>query len=865
MTLWPGVRTLLSRCVAAVLRRRIDREFDEELTTHLELLVDEGRRAGLPADEARRVARLRLGSPERLRETYREQRGMTMTDALAQDIRYSLRMLLKSPALTAVIVVSLALGIGANTALFSLVDDLLLRTLPVPNPEQLVQVRQVVLALGFKKAGDSYARPAFDAMRADNDTLTDIVGFSRMDRPAVTVDGAMEPGRRVELISENYFAGLGVAPIAGRLPQPSDGAVAVISHGWWRSRFDADASALGKMVTVNDQSYEIVGVAPPAFHGLSIDAPAHLWITPQAPVAMYMVARTKPGVSQAAARETTDRLLRQLALVPPDFKVETELAPLAHGQSMLRTQYARPLLALMVLVALVLLITCTNVGNLLMVRNASRRRELSVRVALGARRSRLLSQSLVEGLILAAAGGLLALVFARVGVALLLSMLPLPSTPETLAFQVDVRVLGFTMLLALVSALLFGVAPAWRATNVNATSALRASQGASGTIGARRIGRLLVACQVALSVVLLVGAGLFLQTMRNLTHSSVGFNADDLLQVSIDTRGAGYGEGRVGPVHQALLERVGAIPGVTSVTSIRNPIMRHGGSRGLMRLPGLTLSPGDFWDTADVGPRFVETMGIPLVRGRSFAPTDFARDGGSFIVNEAWVRKYVPNDDPIARPELGIIGVIGRVKFGGVRDEDTPFLLSMLRSQPDRVSALQVRIAGDTAAVSAAIRDAIRAVHPRLFVEVRTMRDEIARDIATERMVATTSAFFGALGVLLVSIGLFGVASYTVAQRTTEIGIRMALGARPWSVIRESLKETMWVFAAGLVTGTLASIAAVRLTASIMSDLLFGLTATDGLNIAGAVIVMILVALAACVVPARHATKVDPLVAIRCD
>jgi ABC-type antimicrobial peptide transport system permease subunit len=284
-----------------------------------------------------------------------------------------------------------------------------------------------------------------------------------------------------------------------------------------------------------------------------------------------------------------------------------------------------------------------------------------------------------------------------------------------------------------------------------------------------------------------------------------------------------------------------------------------------MRLPGFIPSEGEFWNTAEVGPSFLETMGIPLVRGRSFAPADFARGGGALIVNDAWARKYFPNEDPVARTELGIVGVIGAVKFGGVRDEDAPLMLQMLRGEPDRVSALQVRTSGNTAAVSAAIRDAIRAVHPRLFVEARTMREEIARDIATERMVAATSGFFGALGVLLVSIGLFGVASYTVAQRTTELGIRMALGASPWSVIRESLKDTMWVFAAGLATGTMASIAAVRFMASRMSDLLFGLTATDGVNIAVAVAVMIVVALVACIIPARHATRVDPLVAIRCE
>jgi len=862
---WLRVRTFGSRCVAALRLRRIDREFDEELATHLELLEDEGRRSGLSAEDARREALRRLGRPVLLREHHREQRGMPMSDRLAQDVRYACRTLWKSPAFTAVITLSLALGIGANTALFSLVDDLLLRTLPVRDADRLVQVRQVALALGFKKPADVYGQPAFDEMRAQNDALTDIVGFARIDRPAVTVDGAIEPGRRVEVVSQDYFAGLGVMPSAGRLPQASDAAVAVISHGWWRTRFNADPSAIGKMVAVNDQSYEIVGIAPPVFHGLSIDAPAHLWITPRAPVALHMIARMKPGVSPAAALAVSDRVLRQLGLLPPDVKVDTELVPVGRGVSDLRRLYARPLLALMVLVALVLLITCTNVGNLLMVRNASRRRELSVRVALGATRTRLLSQCLVESLLLAAAGGLVAIAVARWGVSILLSMLPLNAIPETLAFHADARVLGFAVGLSLVSALLFGLAPAWRATNVNATATLRASHGASGTVGARRIGRVLVACQVALSVLLLVGAGLFLQTMRNLTRSGVGYDPDNLLQVLIDTRGADYRDRRAGVVHRLLLERVGAIPGVAGVTSIRNPIMRHSLSRGLMRMPGFNPPEGEFWESADVGPAFLETMGIPLVRGRTFTAGDFERDGGAFVVNEAWVRRYFPTEDPVAKPKLGIVGVIGRVKFGGVRDEDSPLMLSMLRKAPDRVSALEVRVAGSSPAVAAAVRDAIRAVHPRLFVEIRSMREEITRDMATERMVAATSSFFGALGVLLVSIGLFGVASYAVAQRTTELGIRMALGASPWSVIRESLKETMWVFAAGLVIGTLAAIAAVRFTASIMSDLLFGLTATDALNIAGAVTVMIVVALAACIIPARHATKVDPLVAIRCE
>ena len=367
-------------------------------------------------------------------------------------------------------------------------------------------------------------------------------------------------------------------------------------------------------------------------------------------------------------------------------------------------------------------------------------------------------------------------------------------------------------------------------------------------------------------MLLLVGAGLFLQTMRNLTHSGVGFDADDLLQVLIDTRGAGYREGSVGAVHRLLLERVGAIPGVASVTSIRNPIMRHAGSRGFMRLPGFTPPEGEFWNTAEVGPSFLETMAIPLVRGRSFAPADFARGGGSFIVNEAWVSKYFPNEDPVARTELGIVGVIGRVKFGGVRDDDCAV------DAPDapRRAGPRERTAGadsgNTAAVSArdSRRDPRRAPAP--------VRRDIAPCARRSRAIWRPSAWWrrragsSACSACCSSRSACSASPPTPSRsgrRSSASGWRSARAR--WSVIRESLKETMWVFAAGLIAGTLASFAAVRFMASRMSDLLFGLTATDGVNIAAAVAVMIVVALVACIIPARHATRVDPLVAIRCE
>jgi predicted permease len=388
------------------------------------------------------------------------------------------------------------------------------------------------------------------------------------------------------------------------------------------------------------------------------------------------------------------------------------------------------------------------------------------------------------------------------------------------------------------------------------------------------LGRVLVGCQVALSVLLLVGAGLFVRTLQNLANQDIGFNADRLLQVSIDTRFAGYDsrrrggageqdrEGEVGKVYRQLIERVSAVPGVRSVSGVRNPLLRGGSSRMAVRISGLEPGRDEMWLAADVGPAFFETMGIPVVRGRTFTTQDFESQNGSYVINEAFARHYFPNADPLTRAP-NIIGIVRDVKLFAVRAGVEPMMYAMFKREPDRINSLMVRTAGDPAAVSGAIREAIQGVNPRLFSSINTVDEEIARGIARERMVAAISAVFSGLGIILASVGIFGVASSTVAQRTTELGIRRALGAGRWAMIRETLRETMIVAGLGLAVGALAAFAAVRLTASLIADLLFGLTATDAATIVGAVLLMIVVAGAACVVPARHATRIDPIQAIR--
>src|SRR6266542_1803365 len=867
------LRMIWSRSWAMVRKERLDREFDEELTTHLELLIDEGRRSGMSHTDARREALRKLGRPVALREVHREQRGLPWLDVCAQELRYAVRMLKKSPAFTGIVTLSLALGIGANTALFSLVDDLLLRSLPVREPDRLVQLQVTTPGAGLRKVRTLLPTPAFEHVRTSNQVFAAIVGFDYLDRPVVTIDGAGEPSRQVEQVTENYFRDLGVTPIVGRMPDPSDERVAIISYGLWHARFGGSADVLGRAMNVDGQPCTISGVAPPRFLGLSIERSTDLWISTRSAPFRQMIARLKPGVTSAQAQTAMQVVFRQLAQAQPDAipwedQTRIELLEAGKGLSQLRTLYERPLLALTVLVTLVLLITCTNVGNLLMVRNSARRRELAVRAALGASRSRLVLQYLVESAVLAAMGGLLALVFARWGVSIMLSMLPLAAIPDGLVFRADGRVLGFAAGLSLLCALLFGLAPAWRATQVDLTAGLRPSQGSTPTGSARRLRHSLVACQVGLSVLLLVGAGLFVQTLQNIVRVDVGFNPDGLLQVSVDARAIGYVRGQVGSLYRLLSERVSAIPGVRSVTFSRNRVMQGNVSRGRVALPGHTLSPDEGWDAHMVGPLFFETMNIPVVRGRTFTVADVAQDRQVVVISEAFAKQYFPNEDPVGKrigepPTIEILGVVGDTRLASVRRESSPTMYVMARQEPDRFDALEVRTSGDAEVIARAVREEVRRVNPRLLIDVRTMRRHMNESVVKERMVAAASAFFSLLGLLLASIGVFGVASYTVAQRTNELGIRMALGASQWSVIRESLRETMIVFGAGLVAGIVAAIAAVRLTSTFVSDLLFGLTATDITNMIGAVLLMVVVALAACILPARRATRIDPLTAIR--
>ena len=534
-------RLLWSRLRSLVSKDRLDREFDDELATHLELLIDDARRRGLSESDARREALLKLGRPASLREQHRDARGFPLVDALVQDCRYAVRMLWKSPAFTVVVTLTLALGIGANTALFSLVDNLLLRSLPIREPDRLVQLQidQIRDPGGRRKPWWEFRRPAFDAVRAQNQVFDAVVGFGRFeDRPTIAVDGAEEPFREVEQVSENFFTGLGVSPVIGRSPDASDGNVAVISTRWWRARFGGREDVIGRALTINGKKLHDRRRRPAAVPRIR-DRPflgcldlAHLQrAETDCPPAAGCHARagTGGGASNPPSVPCSSGIERfSLSQCRPRRWLWARDSPSCAVSTKALCS------ALMGLVTLVLLTTCTNVGNLIMLRNAARQRELTVRAALGAGRSRLLLQSLVETTLLAAAGCIAGLFLARSGVSIILSMLPLPVVPGGLEFHTDARVVGFATGVSALSALFFGLGPAWRGTDVDLTGALRSSQGVSAPIRTRLLGRVLVACQVGLSVLLLVGAGLFVQTLRNLSRLDMGFRPERLLQVSID-------------------------------------------------------------------------------------------------------------------------------------------------------------------------------------------------------------------------------------------------------------------------------------------------------------------------------------------
>jgi predicted permease len=899
---------LLRRLWMLIRRRQFDADLEEEIRLHLELREQEQVRAGLALRDARYAALRRFGNETLLKEESYMVWGWEWLESFVQDATYGSRAMLRSPGLTIVALLSLALGIGANTAIFSLLDAVMLRSLPVKDPAQLV-------LLGKGSASgitDDFARtelysyPFYRQMRGENQVFSDTAAICSMTNEVHGfVEGRTESEpMNVQLVSGTYFTTLGVRAFLGRTLSDADDnsegdhPVAVISYAWWKRSLVRDPNVLNRTLKLGTTTYNIIGVAPPEFFGTKVGEAPDMWV----PLSMIkavppnfggykdnfsesllIMARLKPGISITGATSNVNLLFRQILLGFPDAKPSQEnlqkldktrvpLTPMATGLSSLRRRFSESLQILMAVVALVLLIACANIANLLLARSTARARELAVRQALGARRSRLIRQLITESLLLALAGGLLGVALASVANRLLLRMVSggLDSIP--LDVSIDTRLLLFTLAVTIATALIFGTVPAFRATRLQLTDTLKAGRSPLGASGKNALAKTLVISQVALSLVLMVGAGLFLRSLVNLNNVDTGFNKENVLRLEIDSSSAGYtpGEPREVALDQQIEERVSVLPNVKAA-SFSAFTFHEGGWDSSVFVPGMKINEHIDVEHNVVGTGYLATMQIPLLAGRNFSSSDTSTSQRVGIISEHTAKTLFPRGNPIGshyslgqdnKPEddVTIIGVVKDVKFDDLAEEPVNLDYMPYTQRPWDFGDFEVRYTGDFAPVAAAVQQTIHSIDRNLpITRVTTLDEQVARSITNQRLVAQLSAFFGLLAVFLSCIGIYGVMSYVVTRRTNEIGIRMALGAGRPNMLWMVLREILILVSIGVVIGVPVTLAGDRL----VSNMLFGLGPTDPLTLVGATVLLLIVAAIAGYLPARRASLIDPMVALR--
>jgi predicted permease len=852
---------------------------------------------------------------------------------LIQDLRYGIRQLLKSPGFTAVAVLSLALGIGANTALFSLVDAVLLKMLPVRKPEELALFKWEQRQGGIipfhrgsidpergtgLEVGTSFSVQVFEQLRTQTRTLSDLFAFASREELNVSVDGQAEMASG-QLVSGNFHSGLGVQPALGRLITNDDdralaNPVAVISHRYWQRRFGLDPAVLGKTVSVNGAPFTIIGATPPQFYaGMEVGSapdltlplafaqrlePNEEWrsLMPQAWFWwVQMMGRMKPGVRVEQVRAELDPVLQQSALAAwearPNRTPNTgsremprlRVLPGGQGEVYLRGSYEQPLRIMLIVVGLVLLVACANIANLLLVRAVTRRQEMAVRLALGAGRFRLIRQLLTESVLLAFCGSAAGWLLAVNAKDLLLMWSPGGGGQLDADLNMDWRIFGFTAAVAVLTGLLFGLAPALRATRVDLNSALKENvRGAKGSLSL--LGKSLVIAQVAVSLMLLVGAGLFIRTLNNLQNVTLGFNAENLLLFRIDPQAKGYSNEQIGPLYEQLCERIEAVPGIRSATISQFMVLSGAGNTGPAYAEGRLPMP-----QADrtvfrqrVRWNYLQTMEIPLLAGRSLTPQDDQRAPRVAVINQTMARRFFGDENPLGKRfgfgsdensrQIEIVGVARDSRYGRPRQGVPSIVYLPYPQSPLNRTTFAVRTVGDPARMTAAIRAAVREVDKDLpLFAVKTQTEQMDQSLAQERFFPKLTGFFGLLALLLASIGLYGVMAYSVAQRTHEIGIRMALGATQRNILRRVIGQGMLLAAIGITIGGAAAYALTRLITSnsayeltrFIYGFLYGVRATDTLTFLVVVVLLGFVALLACYLPARRATRIDPIVALR--
>jgi macrolide transport system ATP-binding/permease protein len=925
---------MIFRKLRAVFTRTSRHEHDatDELQFHLEKEIEKNMAAGMSAAEARRRALIAFGGIQQTRESIREVHRSRFLESFLQDSRYAWRMLRKSPAFTMIAVVTLALGIGANTAIFSLIDAVAFRSLPIPDPQGLVvfqwQAHHRPETHGYwtwgdcrdntqKGTGCSLPLPFFKDVHAQSDVFSHLSASSGSQLLDLSGNG---PARiiRGEFVSGDYFPTLGIHSHVGRLLAESDDApespaVAVLNYEFWQSAFGGSPSAIGKVIRLNGVSFTIIGVTEPAFDALTLANKYDLWIPLTARGVLIphwsskneqidnwnliILGRVKPGVPLTQAQAAVSLMFRNemIAGGKPIFKAEHEpaikLASAVETFAESQQKALQPFYVMMMCVGLVLLIACANVSGLLLARSTARQREIAVRLALGARRVRLVRQLLTESLMLSAMGGTLGLLLAVWGARLLMVLVSAGSlNPPGFGPQLDWRVLLFTAGVSILTGVMFGLAPALRGSDIGLTSSLKAGDGgisAGQHSRSRRfsLGGSLVAVQMALAIVVLVTAGLLVRTLNNLKHVNPGFETQNVLIFSVDPRLAGYKGPQIDNLYRNLQEKFSSLPGVSSATYTWLPLLSGALSTTSFHKPGMPPDSKDQVDADElpVGPNFFTTLHIPLPSGRDFTPADFAAAAANSgdkpgliptpaIVNQAFVRSYFPNTNPLglrfADGEPGepgepksvgyqIVGVAADAKYNSLRREVNPTFYEPITGGD---AFFELRTATDPTSMVSAVRNIVNHESEDLALyRVSTQTQAIDRQLSNERITAQLSTFFGLLALVLACLGLYGLLSYEVTRRTREIGIRMAVGAQSHNVVGLVLTKAVGLIVAGAIAGIAVAVGVTRF----LTTFLYGVKAGDPITLLAVAALLALVALAACYIPARRATKVDPLVALR--
>ena len=896
-------------------RGQFQRDLDDELQLHVTLRREQRIAAGLSPEQAHRSAALRFGNPTRIREQSTMEWGWNGLEAFLQDALYGLRSMLRTPAITIVALISLALGIGANTAIFSFLDAILLRSLPVKDPQRLVKLGDQDWS-GIADAfacTELYSYPFYLQLRKKNAVFSDTAAlFSLMNNVHGFVDDRTEMEMiNVQAVSGTYFQTLGVHPQLGRAIDENDDStegnhpVVVISDRFWKRNLGGDPGVLNHKLKLGSTVFDIVGVTPPEFFGTKVGEAPDAWgplsmlasippnwtgRTDNFSESLYIIGRLKPGVSAAQATTNVNVLFSEILRSFPDAKLtQRNLTTLAHthvpvesmarGLSDLRHMYSDPLKVLMAIVGLVLLIACANIANLLLARSTARVRELAVRQALGASRFRIIRQLLTESMLLAFFGGALGLGVAVMANRILLRMISdglsmIPAGQETLPLDVSLnwQLLGFTLAVTIFTALLFGTAPSLRATRLELTENLKSGRGSSAIGGRTPLAKVLVIGQVALSLVLMTAACLFLRTLVNLSRVDLGFNRENVLRLDIDYTSTGYkvDDPRLKAMYHEIEDRVSALPGAKAA-SFSAFTFHEGSWSSMVTVPGMPIDWHVDVRHNTIGTAYFQVMQIPLIAGRAFHSQDTTGTRSVAIISESMARKLFPAGSPVGRTykigspeEQGgeelVVGVAKDVKMGDV-DEPDHYIDYLPYSQGHiGYGDFEVRYTGSFGAISNEVQKTIHEVNRTLpITNVMTLDEQVARSYSNQAIIARLSAFFGGVAVFLSCIGLYGLMSYLVSRRTGEIGIRIALGSGRaqvgWAVMRE---VSAWIIA-GIVLGLPITLNGSRL----VEKMLFGLKGTDSLSLVTAIAVLLLAGLAAGFLAARKASRVDPVVALR--